>query len=195
MTLTSSSTYYTAVHCWTHLIAEECSAAVDELALTSLFKQPWHSCISHDCIPTIMLTAGKSLVCTVWFHKAHNFPNLPQRLGIVYCLNRPCSLYSIKIPFTCKNNTPSDSNPQAKCLTTSLLSAMSPNFSPDGDKLVFVSHDAAAGSGVHHATAALKHIHWSPGNSTLRCCVKCCCMLQEVLLWRSCMFSCNGAIG
>ncbi len=124
----------------------------------------------YACLP-----AGKSLVCTVWFHEAHNFPNLPQRLGIVYCLNRPCSLYSIKIPFTCKNNTPSDSNPQAKCLTEGMLSAMSPKFSPGGDKLIFLSHDAAASSRVHHATAALKCIYWSEGH--------CSSLHATLLLW------------
>jgi len=114
----------------------------------------------------VCLPAGTSLVCTVWFHKAHNFPTMPQRLGNVYCMNRPCSLYSAKIPFTCKNNTPSDLNPQAKCLTEGLLSAASPKFAPGGDKLIFLSHDAAASSGVHHATAALKCLNWSKG----QCC-------------------------
>ena len=123
------------------------------------------------CLPT-----GTSLVCTVWFHKAHNFPTLPQRLGIVYCMNRPCSLYSVKIPFTCKNNTPSDLNPQAKCLTEGLLSAASPKFAPGGDKLIFLSHDAAASSGVHHATAALKCLKWSKGQ---RCSVLICRMHRD----------------
>ncbi len=124
-----------------------------------------------SCLPT-----GTSLVCTVWFHKAHNFPTMPQRLGIVYCMNRPCSLYSIKVPFTCKNNTPSDLNPQAKCLTEGLLSAASPKFAPGGDKLIFLSHDAAASSGVHHATAALKCLNWSKG----RCCsILICCLRSD----------------
>lgn len=125
--------------------------------------------LAHD----FGLSAGLSLVCTVWFHKAHNFPTMPQRLGIVYCMNRPCSLYSVRIPFTCKNNTPSDLNPQAKCLTEALLSAASPKFAPGGDKLIFLSHDAAASSGVHHATAALKCLNWSKGQyySVLICCL------------------------
>ena len=112
---------------------------------------------------TAMCCAGKSLVFTAWPHKAHNFPNMPQRLGIVHCLNRPCSLWAVSIPFTCKNNTPSDTNPQARCLTDDILSGMSPKFSPDGTKLMFLSHDAAASSGVHCATAALKSLAWSSG--------------------------------
>ena len=131
------------------------------------------SSCSSPVLTVTLLAAGKSLVCTVWPHKAHNFPNLPQRLGIVHCLNRPCSLYSITIPFTCKNNTPSDNSPQAQCLTEGLLSAMSPKFSPSGDRLVFLSHDAAASSGVHSATAALKSIHWSSGD--------CCILLQHTV--------------
>lgn len=102
-------------------------------------------------------------MCTVWPHTASNMPTLPQRLGIVFCLNRPCALYSIKVPFTCKNNSPSDSNPQAQLLTPDLLSVASAKFSPTGDKLVFLSHDAAARSGVHCATAKLMCIPWSSG--------------------------------
>lgn len=109
------------------------------------------------------LHAGKSLVCTVWPHTATNMPSFAQRLGIVFCLNRPCALYTVKVPFTCKNNTPSDSNPEAQCLTDAVLSVASPKFSPSRDKLVFLSHDAAAKSGVHCATAKLMYIPWSTG--------------------------------
>lgn len=107
-------------------------------------------------------------MCTVWFHRAHNLPTMAKRLGIVYCLNRPCALYTVKVPFICKNNTPADANPQATCLTEGLLSAMSPKFSPKGDSLIFLSHDAAASSGVHCATAALKAMQWTPGSFSLK---------------------------
>lgn len=103
-------------------------------------------------------------MCTVWSHRAHNLSTMARRLGIVYCLNRPCALYSIKVPFICKNNSPADSNPQGTCLTEGLLSAMSPKFSPKGNRLIFLSHDAAASSGVHCATAALKTMLWMPGS-------------------------------
>ena len=36
--------------------------------------------------------AGRSLVFTAWPHQASNFPNLRQRLGIVYCMNRQVSM-------------------------------------------------------------------------------------------------------
>lgn len=42
--------------------------------------------------------AGKGLVCVVWPHKAPNFPALPQRLGAVHCVNRPCGLWHVLIP-------------------------------------------------------------------------------------------------
>ncbi len=33
-----------------------------------------------------------------WPHAAPNFPSLPQRLGIVYCFNRPCALWAARAP-------------------------------------------------------------------------------------------------
>ena len=42
--------------------------------------------------------AGKGLVCVVWPHKAPNFPALPQRLGAVHCVNRPCGLWHVLLP-------------------------------------------------------------------------------------------------
>ena len=32
-----------------------------------------------------------------WPHKSLNFPKLTQRLGIVYCTNRPCFLYHVHL--------------------------------------------------------------------------------------------------
>ena len=39
--------------------------------------------------------AGRSLVFTAWSHQASNFPNLRQRLGIVYCMNRQVSTHAV----------------------------------------------------------------------------------------------------
>lgn len=44
------------------------------------------------------MAAGETLVCVVWPHAAPNFPAFPQRLGIVYCFNRPCALYAAAAP-------------------------------------------------------------------------------------------------
>ena len=45
-------------------------------------------------------------------------------------------------------------------LTPQDYSAMSARFSPDGRRLVYVSHRAAVASGTHGGTAALEMIHW-----------------------------------
>ena len=44
---------------------------------------------------SLVLWTGKELVVTVW---THTFPIWGRRLGIVYCMNRPCSLYRIPAP-------------------------------------------------------------------------------------------------
>ncbi len=46
------------------------------------------------------------------------------------------------------------------------MSALSPRFSPSGDALVCLSHDAAVRSGVHAATAELIKIPWDSAGST-----------------------------
>ena len=52
----------------------------------------------------------------------------------------------------------------SECLTPSLSSALSPKFTPNGKQILFLSHAAAASSGVHNATAALCSLQW-PGKS------------------------------
>jgi len=47
------------------------------------------------------------------------------------------------------------------CLTQGLLSAHSPRFTPDGAVVIFLSHEAAAQTGTHDGTAALRRISWS----------------------------------
>ena len=63
---------------------------------------------------------GEALVCVVWPHAAPNFPALPQRLGIVYCFNRPCALYCVAAPYTsaaaAAAGGASDSAPEARAL-------------------------------------------------------------------------------
>jgi hypothetical protein len=46
-------------------------------------------------------------------------------------------------------------------LTQSLMSGLSPVFTPDGSQLLFISQEAAAASGVHAATSALYGLAWS----------------------------------
>ena len=39
-------------------------------------------------------------------------------------------------------------------------SALSPTFSPDGSRLLFISHDVAVTTGTHGATAELYSLPW-----------------------------------
>lgn len=41
--------------------------------------------------------AGEELVYVAWPHQPINSPGLSGRLGIVYCVNRACALYSMKV--------------------------------------------------------------------------------------------------
>lgn len=50
----------------------------------------------------------------------------------------------------------------SKALTPDMMSAACPRFSPDGRTLLFMSHEAAARSGVHSATSALHTLDWPP---------------------------------
>lgn len=94
---------------------------------------------------------GDGLVFTVWPHRSPTMPRIVQRLGMVYCFNRPAALHLTAWP-------PSG---QALRLTPpALLHTSLPCFSPSGNTLVALSHDAAVGSGVHHATGALMTAQW-----------------------------------
>lgn len=50
--------------------------------------------------------------------------------------------------------------PFSRCLTPTLTSALSPRFTPDTKRILFLSHSAAASSGVHNATATLCSLPW-----------------------------------
>ena len=50
--------------------------------------------------------------------------------------------------------------PGPRCLTPALKSALSPRFTPDKERILFLSHSAAASSGVHNATATLCSLPW-----------------------------------
>ncbi|KAK9806703.1 hypothetical protein WJX73_010367 [Symbiochloris irregularis] len=100
---------------------------------------------------------GKELVVTVW---GHSFPQFGRRLGIVYCMNRPCSLHRLPVQPAGDAQAPA-----SQVLTPEDGSAMSARFSPDGSRLVFLSHLAAVQSGTHGATTALCTLQWPPASS------------------------------
>lgn len=84
------------------------------------------------------------LVYVQWNHESTVFPNIKQRLGMVYCFNRPCTVMGCHWP----NHT------EARALTCKHLSAFSPRFSKKGD-MIFLSQENAVKSGVHSATPSL----------------------------------------
>ncbi|KAK9901675.1 hypothetical protein WJX75_007946 [Coccomyxa subellipsoidea] len=102
--------------------------------------------------------SGEELVYVAWPHRATNLPTLPGLLGIVHCLNRPCSLHSVSLPAS----SSADQAEASKTLTSGMMSAACPKFSPEGRTLLFMSHEAAARSGVHSATSALHTLDWPP---------------------------------
>lgn len=122
---------------------------------------------------------GRAVVFASWPHRDENlYPGLGrQRLGMVYCTNRPCSLWLARLPEVGAGGEEDGGGggkapppplsqsppPPPRCLTPELLSAMSPRFSPRGDRLAFLSHDAAVSSGAHFATAALLCLDFDPG--------------------------------
>lgn len=81
-------------------------------------------------------------------------------MGIVFCFNRPSFIYHVPLSGDAAAPPPAATN-----LTPSLLSSGAPIFAPDGRSLVFLSHDAAAASGVHHATVALCTMSWQGGGA------------------------------
>ncbi|XP_031380490.1 acylamino-acid-releasing enzyme-like isoform X3 [Punica granatum] len=88
-----------------------------------------------------------------------------RKLGIKYCYNRPCALYSGRSPFHCEANEVESKNNVAEdfplCnLTPSISSACHPRFSPDGKYLLFLSCKSSVDSGAHSATNSLHRIHW-----------------------------------
>jgi hypothetical protein len=145
---------------------------------------------------------GAGIVAVAWPHKALNFPNTSRRLGIVHCFNRPCGLHYIpyQAPPSSAASTAgaaaaaSGNEQQAAAaaaaaaavatvpLTGSLMSGLSPVFTPDGSQLLFILQEAAAASGVHAATSALYSLEWS-GQVRVRClhwavgCSAPCCLL------------------
>ena len=100
---------------------------------------------------------GSALIFVGWDHKAINFPNFPQRLGIVFCFNRPCALHAVQWPQPKERGAASSA---IRITPISLSSAFSPRFSPDGKTLVMLSQAAAVESGVHSATPALLALSW-----------------------------------
>lgn len=114
---------------------------------------------------------GDVLLFVGWHHAPPNFPDFPQRLGVVYCFNRPCALYAIKWP--CCTQKEGQSSGLGKVSKNGVAraiaggdnenhpgSAFSPRFSPDGRTLVYLSQAAAVETGVHNGTTTMLSLQW-----------------------------------
>ncbi|KIY93010.1 hypothetical protein MNEG_14953 [Monoraphidium neglectum] len=125
----------------------------------------------HSCGQPVWTPDGAGLVFVAWPHAPLNFPATKRRLGIVFCYNRPCSLFHA--PYAPPPAASKDAEPDAGAADAAaeaapaedltggqLLSAFAPVFSPEGGRLVFLSQDAAARSGVHSGTVSLHSLGW-----------------------------------
>ena len=97
-----------------------------------------------------------ALVCPVWRSNIDNFDNTSRRLGLVFCFNRPSAAYLAHVPLDPRRNA----RFAPVWLTRSTRSATWPRFSPDGNTLVWFSHERAVESGAHFATVALCAMPW-----------------------------------
>ncbi|KAJ8627118.1 hypothetical protein MRB53_020425 [Persea americana] len=108
--------------------------------------------------PSSSTSSQKYLVFVGWSSK--NGPRqVPRKLGIKYCYNRPCALYAVSAPFQELGNVTVDLA-TAINLTQGISSAFFPRFSPDGKLLVFLSAKSAVDSGAHCATDSLHKMDW-----------------------------------
>ena len=106
--------------------------------------------------PTRPGEESDSVVCPAWLGDIDNFKSTSRRLGLVFCFNRPSALFLARAP-----TDPAEPAPPATRITPNSRSAMWPRFTPDGQTLVFVSHERAVESGAHFATASLRAVSWS----------------------------------
>lgn len=121
-----------------------------------------------SCGQPVWSPEGDALLFISFPHRSASFSQMPQRLGIVYCFNRPCSLHAVPWPQQSAGEAGQQlGGAAAVCLTPQLGSAFSPRFSPDGATLVFLSQQAAVNSGVHNATSSLHSLPWQHARAAL----------------------------
>lgn len=110
--------------------------------------------------------AGDAIVFVCWAHQSElASAHFPQRLGVVFCFNRPCDLRAVAWPQPA--SAASAAGGASVLLTSHRGSAFSPRFSPDGSTLVFLSQQNAIATGVHSATATLHSLAWADARATL----------------------------
>ncbi|KAL4436940.1 hypothetical protein ABPG75_004079 [Micractinium tetrahymenae] len=118
-----------------------------------------------SCGQPVWAPEGDALLFVCWEHQSElASASFPQRLGVVFCFNRPCSLQAVPWP---QPALAAADGKAAVCLTSSLGSAFSPRFSPDGRTLVFLSQQNAISTGVHSATVTLHSLAWGDAAAAL----------------------------
>ena len=95
-----------------------------------------------------------TLVYTSWEHN-------PRKLGMIYCYQRPCALYSVTLDWILANQEQETAEVDiteskdivnygleghALCLTASLAQARSARFSPDGKYMIYIGRRDSLGS-------------------------------------------------
>jgi acylaminoacyl-peptidase len=117
-----------------------------------------------SCGQPVWAPGAAHLVFVAWPHAAGNFPDFPQRLGVVHCFNRPAALWAAAWPQPAAR---AGAPPAVQLTPPALGSAFSPRLSPDGGALVFLSQRAAVESGAHSATCALHALDWRAAAAAL----------------------------
>ncbi|CAH1427163.1 unnamed protein product [Lactuca virosa] len=90
------------------------------------------------------------------------WPSDTRKLGMIYCFNRPCAIYTVKAPsFGTEIKENSINDVSVINLSQNTSSAFLPRFTPDGKFLVFLSAKSCVDSGAHSATNSLHKIEWN----------------------------------
>jgi acylaminoacyl-peptidase len=120
-----------------------------------------------SCGQPVWAPKGDALLFVCWEHQSElASASFPQRLGVVYCFNRPCSLRAVAWPQPAGAVATAGQDLSVP-LGCGLGSAFSPRFSPDGATLVFLSQQNAISSGTHNGTCTLHSLRWADARAGL----------------------------
>ena len=111
--------------------------------------------------PTFSTLEGSyKLAYTKWSTSHKN-----NKLGMIYCYQRPCSIYEIDISALLLSLETEEETQVAKglCLTTGLANARSPRYCPDGSKIAFIGREQSLSS--HNGCFQLFTIPSATGNT------------------------------
>jgi acylaminoacyl-peptidase len=90
----------------------------------------------------------------------------PRRLGVTYCYQRPCALYSVAVPVA--TGVPAAAGGIATLLTPAIRCARAPRFGParaDGTHALAFLASADDSAQTHNNCATLRCMTWPPGPS------------------------------